>query len=112
MREETKQALSQTYRDFRLPLYREIPDVGLYLEQVTKFIGEALGPLGCEVLTGSMVSNYVKKGLIRSPEKKQYRRDQIAQLMFMPCIQADFAIAVILDETERGCGGFGSTGKL
>ena len=83
MREETKQALSQTYRDFRLPLYREIPDVGLYLEQVTKFIGEALGPLGCEVLTGSMVSNYVKKGLIRSPEKKQYRRDQIAQLMFI-----------------------------
>ena len=38
--------------------------------------------------------------------------ERIAQLMFMPCIQADFAIAEILDETERGCGGFGSTGKL
>lgn len=83
MKEETKLALSQTYRDFRMPRYREIPDVGLYLEQVTKFIGEALAPLGCEALTGSMVSNYVKKGLIRGPVKKLYSREQIAQLLFI-----------------------------
>ena len=30
-----------------------------------------------------MVSNYVKKGLIRNPVKKQYGREQIAYLIFI-----------------------------
>jgi dUTP pyrophosphatase len=36
--------------------------------------------------------------------------DRIAQLMFMPVLQASFIEADELDETERGTGGFGSTG--
>ncbi len=69
--------------EFRLPRYLEIPNVGLYLEQVTKLIGEYLSPLGDMTLTPSMISNYVKKGLVTSPVKKQYDRDQIAHLMFI-----------------------------
>ena len=34
-------------------------------------------------LTSSMISNYVKKGLISNPIKKQYSRDQIAYLFFI-----------------------------
>lgn len=37
--------------------------------------------------------------------------DRIAQLMFMPVCPADFEVADELDETDRGAGGFGSTGK-
>ena len=36
--------------------------------------------------------------------------DRIAQLMFMPVMQAAFLPVDELDETERGTGGFGSTG--
>lgn len=36
--------------------------------------------------------------------------DRIAQLMFMPVMQAAFLHVDELDETERGTGGFGSTG--
>ena len=36
--------------------------------------------------------------------------DRIAQLMFMPVMQAAFLPVDELDETERGEGGFGSTG--
>ena len=36
--------------------------------------------------------------------------DRIAQLMFMPVYQAAFLPVDELDETERGTGGFGSTG--
>ena len=36
--------------------------------------------------------------------------DRVAQLMFMPVCQADFLTVDELDETERGTGGFGSTG--
>ena len=64
-----------------LPTYDQIPNVGLYLEQVTKYVNEALEPLGCAPLTGSMISNYVKKGLLRNPVKKQYDREHIARLM-------------------------------
>lgn len=39
-----------------------------------------------------------------------HRGDRIAQLMFMPVYTANLIEAVSLDETERGTGGFGSTG--
>ena len=37
--------------------------------------------------------------------------DRIAQLMFVPVLKADFEETDLLDNTERGAGGFGSTGK-
>ena len=66
---------------FTLPVYDQIPNVGLYLEQVTKYLNEYLEPLGCPPLTGSMISNYVKKGLVKNPVKKQYDREHIARLL-------------------------------
>lgn len=69
--------------DFRLPAYHEIPDVGLYLEQTAKYISDFLAPLHMPPITGSMISNYVKKGLIASPVRKQYCREQIAYLIFI-----------------------------
>ncbi|MBE6594524.1 MAG: dUTP diphosphatase [Ruminococcaceae bacterium] len=38
------------------------------------------------------------------------RGDRIAQLMFMPVLSAKLCEVASLDETERGAGGFGSTG--
>lgn len=66
----------------KMPAYREIPDVGLYLEQVVKYINESLEHLHISI-TPSMLSNYVKKGYIDRPVKKQYFREQIAYLMFI-----------------------------
>lgn len=37
--------------------------------------------------------------------------DRIAQLVVMPFLAAEFEEADELDDTERGAGGFGSTGK-
>ena len=36
--------------------------------------------------------------------------DRIAQLVFVPVLAAEFELSPDLDETERGRGGFGSTG--
>lgn len=83
MKQEIKQKISDGIADFRLPRYNEIPNVGLYLEQVVKYICEYLEPIQENAITGSMVSNYVKKGLVSNPVKKQYSRDQIAYLMFI-----------------------------
>ena len=83
MKQGTKTALSQSVQGFSLPRYDQIPDVGLYLEQVTQYIEQLLRPLGIGKLTGSMVSNYVKQSIIGSPVKKRYNREQIAHLLFI-----------------------------
>ena len=80
---EMKRRMAGSIRGFRLPRYAEIPTVGLYLEQTIKYINAYLAPLGCLELTGSMVSNYVKKGLIPAPVKKQYYPEQICYLFFV-----------------------------
>ncbi len=83
MKQDDKQQYLAALGDFRLPRYNEIPNVGLYLEQASKYIGEYLTPLGEYTLTPSMISNYVKKGLIDNPVKKQYSREQLAYLFFI-----------------------------
>ena len=79
----TRNRIAASIDTFRLPTYQEIPDVGLYLEQTAKYISDCLAPVQDLPVTGSMISNYVKKGLIAKPVRKQYSREQIAQLMFI-----------------------------
>ncbi len=70
-------------QSYRLPRYQEIPNVGLYLEQTTRYIAECLAPFLDGVITASMISNYVKRGLVSNPVKKQYSREQIAELIYI-----------------------------
>ena len=51
-------------------------------------------------------------GLINHSDKpfNIERGDRVAQLMFMPVLTANLITSDTLDETERGAGGFGSTG--
>jgi dUTP pyrophosphatase len=37
-------------------------------------------------------------------------QDRIAQLILAPVVQAEFVVVDVLSETDRGAGGFGSTG--
>ena len=73
-------------RDYRMPRYKEIPNVGLYLEQTVKYINECLAPIEISI-TPSMLSNYVKKGYIERPIKKQYYADQIAYAIYIVIIK-------------------------
>ena len=72
---------------FRLPRYAQIPDVGLYLEQVVRYVNTHLAPLGEPELTSSMVSNYVKQGLISSPIKKSYTAEHLSRLLFIAVVK-------------------------
>lgn len=83
MKEEIKQQMAESIKDFRMPRYHELPNEGLYLEQTTQYINSVLAPLGCMELTSSMISNYVKKGIIASPIKKLYYAEQIAYLFYI-----------------------------
>ena len=78
MNEHIQSKMADPTRDFHLPRYQEIPDVGLYLEQTAKYIDSYLSPLEDISITGSMISNYVKKKIINNPVKKQYNRDPVS----------------------------------
>lgn len=83
MQKESKAMLRDAIRGFHLPEYQDIPNVGLYLEQTVQYISGIYSCVGDDLLTGSMVGNYVKKGLITNPVKKRYDREQIAYLIFI-----------------------------
>lgn len=92
MNTEMKRDLSAGIRDFRLPAYDQIPDVGLYLEQTVKYINAFFAPFPDMELTASMVSNYVKKGLVPNAVKKQYYRQQIAYLIYISVAKVSVSI--------------------
>ena len=86
---------------FHLPRYQDLPNMGLYLEQTTKYINHFLAPLGCIEITSSMISNYVKKGLLPSPVKKQYYADQLAYLFFISLAKQVLSMEHIIALIER-----------
>ncbi|MDD3334081.1 MAG: DUF1836 domain-containing protein [Eubacteriales bacterium] len=68
--------------------WEQIPDLGLYMDQVVTFLERQCQPLygkGERVFTPAMVNNYVKLGLVARPVGKKYGREQLAQLL-MICI--------------------------
>lgn len=79
---------------FHIPRWNELPTVELYLDQVVKLINGILAPYinfnldpkdESELLTKTMINNYVKNNLIEPPVRKQYSRVQIAKL-FVICV--------------------------
>ncbi len=81
MKDDLTQKMVHSIAKFHLPRYHEVPNIGLYLEQTTQYINSVLEPLGYIEITNSMISNYVKKGLVASPIKKQYHANQIIHLI-------------------------------
>ena len=80
---------------FHMPRWSELPNVDLYLDQVVNLINSTLSPYiflnndtkkeNIQVLTKTMINNYVKNNLIEAPEKKLYSKIQLAKL-FVICI--------------------------
>ena len=67
--------------------WEQIPDLGLYKDQVITYIERLYVPLYGEtasrLLTPSMINNYVKMGVIARPEGKKYGREQLAMLTML-----------------------------
>lgn len=70
-------------------------------------------PGNCVGVIDSDYRGEIMVGLYNSGESEYTVQpgDRIAQLMVTPVVQADVELVDKLDETERGAGGFGSTGK-
>lgn len=80
--------------NFHIPRWDELPNIDLFLEQVVTLINTSLTPYmffstdtkeDSELLTKTMINNYVKHGIIEPPVKKQYSKSQVAKL-FAICV--------------------------
>ena len=83
MEQNIRNTIADTISGFHMPRFDDIPGVGLYLEQTVSYINEYLSPILDGAVTGSMISNYVKKKMVSNPVRKQYSREQIASLFFI-----------------------------
>lgn len=66
---------------------KSIPDIDLYMDQVTGFMDEHLSSYkrydDDKALTKTMINNYTKNRLLPAPEKKKYSKEHILLLIFI-----------------------------
>ena len=73
-------------KNFRLPLWEQLPDIDLYMDQVLSLIGKYFGSFADEeenVTTSSMINNYVKAKIVPPPKKKKYDREHLSYFMMI-----------------------------
>ena len=91
------------FAQYRCPRWEELPDLGLYMDQVLIVVEGALRPLFPNdpvVLTSTMVNNYVKQQVLTPSEKKKYRREHLATLITITVLKRVLSVAeikVVLD---------------
>lgn len=78
--------------NFHCPRYDELPDYGLYLDQVLSLLNTALAPISSDTITGAMISNFVKNKNIPAPERKKYKREHLCYLMVTAILKQMFSL--------------------
>jgi len=100
---------------YRLPEWKDIPNFGLYMEQVTVLLQEYLDYLPRDskdeqYITPTTINNYVRKKVMPKPEKKRYYRTHIAYLVMIcslkqclsiPTLKTIIPIDLSEDELEK-----------
>ena len=86
--------------NYRLPEWDEIPDLGLYMEQVIVLLKQYLDYLPPELkeeqfITAATINNYVRMRVMPGPEKKRYFRIHIAYLIIICSLKQGMSLALI-----------------
>ena len=92
------------FTSYRCPRWNELPDLGLYMDQVLLVVENALRPLfPCDpvILTPTMVNNYVKQQVLFPSEKKKYGREHLAVLITITVLKRVLSVAEIRFVLER-----------
>lgn len=91
-----QQALRERMTSIHISRINEMPRIELYLDQVLSLVSDELSWMalpGEELLTGSMVNNYVKQKLVPAPLHRRYTRRHVATLIFVCTFKRFFSIA-------------------
>lgn len=114
--------------DLRSPVEAVVPahgsvviDTGVHVEIPEGYVGMLKSKSGLNVKhdligTGTIDSGYsgsirVKLYNLGDTDYQILRGDKIIQMVILPCVYCEFTQVEKFAETERGTGGFGSTGR-
>lgn len=90
MDEKTREVLRKVMKSFADISYirpEEIPEIPLYMDQITTFMDSRLA--SCKrhpddkIMTKTMINNYTKNKLMPPPEKKKYSRDHLILMIYI-----------------------------
>ena len=104
-----------------MPQASAVIDTGVHVELPPGSVGFLKSKSGLNVKHGILGEGLIDAGYTGSIRVKLYnhseegyyiqRGDKITQLVILPVILPDLEQVDSLEDTERGCGGFGSTGR-
>ena len=96
-------------------------DTGVHVQIPTGFVGMLKSKSGLNVKHDIVGEGVIDSGYTGSIRVKLYNHgsgsymievgDKISQLVILPIITPELELVTVLEETERGCNGFGSTGR-
>ncbi|MEQ8175007.1 MAG: DUF1836 domain-containing protein [Syntrophomonadaceae bacterium] len=119
----SKSSLEVCIRELQKPTridLADIPDIDLYMDQVLTFLETRLSEYKRgskdKVFTKTMINNYAKAGIILSPKKKKYSRENMVLLLLMYRLKHIMSIqdisALFAPLLERGDGHESIIGEL
>ena len=81
--------------ELHIPRWEQLPDMGLYMEQVVSLVNSTLGGTFDQIsyapLTSNMVNNYVKAKIVEAPVNKKYGRLSVAMIMVVYILKMCFS---------------------
>lgn len=103
------------------PRNSELFDTGVHIQLPKNTVGFLKSKSGLNVKSGITSEGVIDVGYTGSIVVKLYNHsdkpylvckgDKISQLVILPCILPELEVVDSLEDTERGTGGFGSTGR-
>ena len=81
---------------FHCPRWDELPDMDLYMDQVVTLLNSSLelftAPHQGKQITSTMINNYVKHGIVKSPIKKRYSKRHVAYLIVVCILKSVYSM--------------------
>lgn len=94
--------LTEVLNARKIPLWNELPELDLYMDQVIGLMEKYLNASKKDkLITPSMINNYVKLGIMPPPQKKKYSKTHIAYLIIICSLKQVMPIPnikILIDE--------------
>jgi len=87
IKKDLEEILKETAESAHSVPVSSIPDIALYMDQVTTFMSRELDATkryeSDKILTKTMINNYTKNGLLPPPDKKKYSKEHMLLLLLL-----------------------------
>lgn len=91
--------MEKEIKDFHLPRWNELPNIDLYIDQLVGLLEEYLSGYvkndnekEDKIVTKTMINNYVKQNIIKSPVNKKYNKEHMASLFVIFVLKQVYSI--------------------